>query len=227
MKDIFLLDADETLLDFRRAERESLTAVLSERGITVSEELIARYHAINDSLWKKLERHEITRPRLLTERFELLFSEYGISLPVREIADKFFRNLAARGYLLDGAKEFLLKLKKCGRIYVVTNGAQYTQERRLRDSGLGDLCDGAFISEKIGVDKPSEAYAEYVETHISGYCRERAVWVGDSLTSDKACAESRGIDFILYAPQGAPSEYRGKVARNYEELFSQITEKSE
>ncbi len=95
MKDIFLLDADETLLDFRRAERESLTAVLSERGISVSEELIARYHAINDLLWKKLEKHEITRPRLLTERFELLFSEYGISLSVREVADKFFRNKRA------------------------------------------------------------------------------------------------------------------------------------
>ena len=33
MKDIFLLDVDDTLLDFHRAEREQLIATLTQSGI--------------------------------------------------------------------------------------------------------------------------------------------------------------------------------------------------
>lgn len=224
MKHIFLLDADETLLDFKRAERESLLQTLSERGFRASEQVAARYHEINDSLWKKLERKEITRKELLTERFRILFAEYGISLSVEETARAYFEGIASRGYLLAGAREFLIELRKRGRIYIVTNGVQYTQEKRLRLSGLYELSDGAFISDQIGLNKPSAEYAEYVESHIPDYAREGAVWVGDSLSSDKACAETKGIDFILFAPQGAPAGYAGKFARDYKELFRLLTE---
>ncbi|MGN0823213.1 MAG: YjjG family noncanonical pyrimidine nucleotidase [Candidatus Gallimonas sp.] len=222
MKDIFLIDADETVLDFRRTEREALAAALRAHAIDVTEELSARYHAINDGLWKRLERREITRERLVVERFETLFSEYGIGADAAAVSAEFFEGVASRGYLLEGAEEFLRALKARGRIYFVTNGAKYTQENRFKRAGLNAWADGVFVSEAIGVYKPSEAYAEYVETHVPDYDRARAVWVGDSLTSDMACAATKSIDFILYAPNGAPAGYEGLCAQSYADVLDAI-----
>ena len=78
MKDIFLLDVDDTLLDFHRAEREQLIATLMQSGIAADEGTAARFHVINDGLWKKLERGELTRERLAVERFEILLAELGV-----------------------------------------------------------------------------------------------------------------------------------------------------
>lgn len=119
---------------------------------------------------------------------------------------------------MDGAEEFVKKLKERGKIYLVTNGATYTQTNRIAVSGLDRYVEDVFISESIGIDKPSKRYAEYVETHIPDYRRERAVWIGDSLSSDAPCAASLGIDFILYRPQGV-SGYSGLCARNYDEAL--------
>ena len=51
MKDIFLLDVDDTLLDFHRAEREQVVATLRAHGIAADADTAARFHVINDGLW--------------------------------------------------------------------------------------------------------------------------------------------------------------------------------
>ena len=222
MKDIFLLDIDETLFDFPREEREALWRTLKKRGIEPTEEMLARYHAINESYWKKLERGEITRTRLVVERFEVFLREYGRADSPEEFSREYFSELASGGCFYPGAEAFVKALKGRGRIFLVTNGATFTQTHRIAASGLGTYADGVFISETIGINKPSEAYAAFVEAHIEGYERSRAVWVGDSLTSDAPCAASRGIDFILYRLSGAPEGYKGLCAQSYDEVLALI-----
>ena len=222
MKDIFLLDIDETLFDFPREEREALWRTLKKRDIEPTEEMLARYHAINESYWKKLERGEITRARLVVERFEVFLREYGRADSPEEFSREYFSELASGGCFYPGAEAFVEALKGRGRIFLVTNGATFTQTHRIAASGLGTYADGVFISETIGINKPSEAYAAFVEAHIEGYERSRAVWVGDSLTSDAPCAASRGIDFILYRPSGVPEGYKGLCAQSYDEVLALI-----
>ncbi len=222
MKDIFLLDIDETLFDFPREEREALWRTLKKRGIEPTGEMLARYHAINESYWKKLERGEITRARLVVERFEVFLREYGRADSPEAFSREYFSELASGGCFYPGAEAFVKALKGRGRIFLVTNGATFTQTHRIAASGLGTYADGVFISETIGINKPSEAYAAFVEAHIEGYERSRAVWVGDSLTSDAPCAASRGIDFILYRPSGVPEDYKGLCAQSYDEVLALI-----
>lgn len=221
MKDIFLLDIDETVLDFRRTEREALVALLHDYSISATQQLCARYHEINDGYWKKLERGEVTRAQLVVNRFYDFFSENGWDFSPEEASKRYSEHVAKGGFYLDGAETFVKELKKRGRIYLVTNGATFTQINRIAVSGLDKYADGVFISESIGIDKPSKGYAEYVEAHIPAYERKRAVWIGDSLSSDAPCAASLGIDFILYRPQG--EDYDGAVARNYEEALNLIS----
>ena len=224
MKDVFLLDLDDTLLDFPRAERVNLVRALSEAHIVATEQQLARFHEINDMLWKALERGEITRERLLTRRFEIFLAEYNLTADAKTLAESYFAGFPHICFPFDGAKEFVEALSLRGRVYIVTNGSKHVQVRHIADAGFAPYLRGTFISQEIGFNKPDIRFADFVEAHIEGYERERAVWIGDSLTSDKLCAERRGIDFLLYAPHGAPDGYGGKYATSYGLVLQMLKE---
>lgn len=200
MKNIFLLDMDDTLLDFKRAERENFMKTMQSFGICADERMYSRFHEINDSLWKALERGEIERERLKVRRFELLFEEFGLNGDIPAVAYAYWSYFPSVCFPFEGALEFLKALKSRGRVYIVTNGGRMIQSRHIELAGFAPFLDGIFISEEIGANKPSLKFADYVEAHIEGYRRENAVWIGDSLTSDGQCAKARGIDFLFFSP---------------------------
>ena len=213
---------DETLLDFSKAERVNFFNTLMQFGIDADEGMYARYHEINDALWKLLERGGITRDRLIIRRFEALFEECGIETEAEEVARAFFKNFEEVCFPFEGACEFLNTLSSRGRVYIVTNGGKYIQKRHIADAGFEPYLSGVFISEEVGFHKPDIRFAEHVEAHIPNYRRERAVWLGDSLTSDMGCANSLGIDFVLFSPHGIPEGYAGAFVKNYAEFLDNL-----
>ena len=74
---ILLFDADNTLFDFTRAEENAFRRAAGEGGLVFTDELYRLYSAINDGLWKRLERREITLEFLKLERFRLLLTGTG------------------------------------------------------------------------------------------------------------------------------------------------------
>lgn len=70
MAKIILFDLDQTLLDFKKCEESALIAMLNAIRAPVTRENIALYSQINDSMWKKLERGELTRSQIRVMRFE-------------------------------------------------------------------------------------------------------------------------------------------------------------
>lgn len=117
--------------------------------------------------------------------------------------------LAKHPEYFPGAEEFLKKLAGAGRIYIVTNGTYAIQTSRFKISKLDQYADGVFVSEKIGCDKPGEAYTEYVTSHIPAFNRSAAVWIGDSLTADIRAANDAGIDSIWFNPHNRETEGKG------------------
>lgn len=216
MKNIFLLDMDDTLLDFRKAERASVFETFRAIGLEASEETASRFHEINDALWKALERGEIVREHIVYRRFELLFAELGVVYNAHAAADIYFERLAANCYPFAGMEDFLRALKARGRVYIVTNGSKYIQERHLRESGILPYTDGVFISDDVGHNKPSHAFCDYVREHIPDYAPENAVYLGDSLTADKVCAERLGALFVRYLPR----DTQGEGIRDYKKFFA-------
>ena len=75
-----LLDVDDTILDFRKAEAVALSKALAERKIEPTPAIIERYSQINKSQWELLEEGRLTREQVLLRRFELLFEELGLDL---------------------------------------------------------------------------------------------------------------------------------------------------
>ena len=218
-KDIFLLDMDDTLFDFYRTEQLNLIDTLARFGIAADLEVWRRYHEINKGLWQEFEQGKISKDKIKTDRFKRLFAEFGFEGDLVAIAKAFVENFKEICIPFDGAEDFLKTLKLNGRIYMVTNGNTDIQKRHLSDSGFLPLIDGAFISDEIGFAKPSAGFNEYVASHIDGFERQRAVWIGDSLSSDMQCAKLANIDFILFTPHGTPEGYDGVSAKNYEELI--------
>ena len=70
--EVVLFDADHTLFDFDRAEREALRQTLEEAGLPADGETEARYLSINRALWNRLDRGEVRREWLVVERFAAL-----------------------------------------------------------------------------------------------------------------------------------------------------------
>lgn len=219
MKDIFLLDLDETLLDFPKAEQANFCHTMHAFSLSPSADDYARFHAINEGLWKALERGEITLPRLKEKRFELLFEERGFAGDTVEIARAYTENFLLFCFPYEGAVEFTATLSRMGRVYLVTNGSPEIQHRHVHDAGLSPYFDGLFISGEVGASKPSKAFASAVEGGIPSFCRERTVWIGDSLTSDGQCAKLLGVDFILF---GEKRDFGGMQASTYDEALACI-----
>ena len=222
MKTDILLDADETILDFVRSSKESLSAAMREAGLPYAETDFSVYKRINDAIWREYERGEITKARLSVGRFARFFAEKGIDGDPALLNALYFSKLCRTGYLLDGAAEFLARLKERGRVFLITNGTPAAQYGRLDALGIRSLFDGIFVSDEIGFAKPDPRFFGYVLS-AAGAAREDCIVIGDSLTSDIAGANAAGIYSVWYAPQGEPcGAAPDAVARSYAEVLSAV-----
>ena len=192
-----LFDADDTLLDFGKDETNALIRTLETNGIPITEENISIYKQVNVSLWKALERGEIDKPTLKKVRFGLFFQKIGFQTDKDTFAinEEYLNNLSNGGNLLEGAKDLIEDLKTQGYdLYIVTNGIENTQKRRLTKAGILPYFSEIFVSEAIGYQKPRKEYFDYVLRHIKEKDIGRVLLVGDSLSSDIKGALDAGID---------------------------------
>lgn len=203
-----LFDADNTLFDFTKAEYLSFYDTCSACGISYSDELYKTYSHINDKLWKKLEKHEITLELLKIERFRELLAEYVKGYANENLTEKaahmkavYMDSLSTRTYLLDGAFDICKKLYERYDLYIVTNGIGSIQRPRLAKSDINQYFKGMFISEEIGYAKPASEYFDFVTDNLGGNKSDYLV-IGDSLTSDCAGAVSYGFDICWFNPHG-------------------------
>ena len=200
-----LFDADNTLFDFTRSEREAVAETLRDFGLIPTDSVIDDYSRINQSLWEKLERGETEKQRLRVERFELLFEKEGYDLSkAQDASDRYSERLSTKAYLIDGAREILEDLAPCAELYIVTNGIKKIQESRFAASGLGRFIRASFISEEMGFEKPDARFFDEVERCIPGFARADALVVGDSLTSDIRGGINAGIDTCWFNPKHKP-----------------------
>lgn len=204
MIEFLLLDLDDTILDFKMAERIALGKTLQQFGLDPTEEVCARYSVINKAHWEMLERKEITRAQLRPGRFQMLFSEHGREVDADACAHQYEKNLSQQHPFLPGAWETLPSLAEKYKLYIVSNGNLHVQKGRLKDSGILPYFQGCFISEEIGASKPDPLFFQNCFARIPGFDPKRAMIVGDSLTSDILGGIRAGIATCWINPRGLP-----------------------
>jgi len=202
---VLLFDGDETLLDFKKAERQALRDTLRRFGYDCNEKLLTRYHQINHGLWRDFERGRITKAEIQTTRFQKLFDEFN--LPREDgLAPAFQKSLAEQAPLIEGAGEVIAGLYKKYPLYIVSNGVAATQRNRLRLSGLADYFQAVFTSEEIGHPKPAAEFFQRCFEQIADFEVSKTLIVGDSLSADMAGGAAAGIDTCWFNPEGARNE---------------------
>ena len=200
--EILLFDADATLLDFKRSEYEAVKECLEFFGLPSNDEIIEKYSEINDGYWKMLERREIEKKILYVARWESFCDFFGFKISPEEISKRYIDALTSTCHIFDGVEDICKKLYGKYRMYIVTNGQKKVQEGRLFPSPIFKYFDGCFISEDIGYEKPDIRFFNKVESLIPNYDKEKAIIIGDSLTSDIKGGINAGIDTCWYNPKG-------------------------
>ena len=206
--DIVLLDADETVYDFRLAEKTAVSRTLRHFGVEPDDETVAVYSESNLWCWKALERGDITREALKPLRFQMLFERIGAG-PVDFCAVNamYEDELSHCGFMLPGATEFVRKLHEeyDVRVYLATNGLTVPQTGRYVRSGIDRYVDGIYISEQVGASKPDPAYFDFIFADLGVTDRSRTIILGDSLTSDMQGGRNAGIATCCYLRGGKPT----------------------
>lgn len=200
-----LLDLDDTILDFQWAEAAAVSKTLAQMGVAPRESTIRRYSQINAERWELLELGLITREEVLSSRFDMLFEELGVKRSGYEAQLVYERLLGIGHRFMPGAEELLQALYGKYKLYIVSNGTDTVQDSRIASAGIGKYFEDIFISQRIGFDKPRKEFFEACFARIPGFDRERAVILGDSLTSDIRGGINAGIRTCWYNFRGRPA----------------------
>lgn len=202
-----LFDLDDTLLDFHKAEKSALTKTFTVLGINHSDATIARYSEINAAQWQLLEKGELTREQVLTQRFDLLFEEIGVTHCSSDLTKNTYEKYLSQGhFFIPGAKELLQTLMPMYNLYLVSNGASVVQAGRIQSAGIASCFKQIFISEELGVNKPQLAFFTHCFVQIPDFSAEETIIVGDSLTSDIQGGINAGIHTCWFNPHHKPAQ---------------------
>ena len=214
MIEFLLLDLDDTILDFHKAERLAIAKTFRDFGVEPTEEVLHRYHLINRSCWERLETGEWTREQVLVNRFALLFGELEVAVDATACARAYEKNLSIGHYFLPGAQEAVEALSKKYRLFLVSNGTASVQKGRLTSANLYPYFEKVFVSQELGHNKPAREFFDKAFAQIPDFDPRKAMIVGDSLTSDILGGINAGIATCWVNPGHLPK--REDIPADYE-----------
>ena len=181
-----LFDLDNTLLDFDAASKEAFIDICPLLGIVYEENYYTLFNKINHDAWKEFEDGEISLLELRSRRFENFQSAIGhYKMDGLEANHMFIQKLIGHSQPYSGVMELLSNISKKAGMSVITNGLKEAQRPRLDRTNLSTFFNGIYVSDEMGVAKPSNAYFEQVFDNLpKNIRREKVLVVGDSLKSD-------------------------------------------
>ena len=178
-----LIDIDNTLLDFDKSAEMSMRMAYSFYNLDCPDDIFTTFKGINDELWLKIERGEMTRETLHKIRWNTIFKLYGTQFDGETFEKKFIDNLFDCAVPVIGAKDILEYLSKKYAIYGASNAFYNQQVNRLKIADMLQYFKGLFVSETVGFTKPEKGFFDYCFSNIP-YTKDETMMIGDSLSAD-------------------------------------------
>jgi len=223
---LFLIDLDDTLLDFQASEKLCFFKTLNFFGVHDAVDTIHQTYKIeNNKLWSQVERGEIAKDFLKIERFKRTLEHHNLNYSPTLVSDYYLSALPLNIILIDGAIELCENLKKIGQIGILTNGIKETQNARLQNSKLANLVDFIAISDECGYAKPDVRFFEYAMTKTKPVSKDLILMIGDRLEADILGANHFGIDSLWFNPDCTPLSKTANptyIAKNLSEILKMI-----
>jgi len=195
-----LMDADDTVFDFKSANRAAVNLLMDEIGYRHPDRF-DQYQAINHACWRALEAGKMTQGELKIARWTRFFMQYGIDVDPRAAGERFVELLGDQSMLLPHAEAVVRRIAKERPVLILTNGITQVQKRRMAASPIRDVIAGMVISQEVGVSKPRPEIFRIALGRL-GIDRREALMIGDSIASDVVGANNAGIDVCFYNPTG-------------------------
>ncbi|MQS75207.1 YjjG family noncanonical pyrimidine nucleotidase [Companilactobacillus halodurans] len=196
---ILLFDLDDTILDTKTNAEKALKKMSSIVDFPFNQQQLLYWHQLNDKLWEKFEKKELTRDELLILRFKLYFDHFNKKVDAKKFNQTYLRLLKEEITLIPSAKEVISNLSQTRRIFAVSNGTKEKQFSQLSQAHLIDNFEKLFLSEDIGYQKPDPNFFKVVLDDLDVDKSETLV-IGDSLTADISGANLSNIDSVWFNP---------------------------
>lgn len=197
IKAVFL-DIDNTLLDFNACSRLSMEKAFTECGLPFEPKMYDVFKEVNDGLWRQIEKGTLTRKQLHATRFQLVLERLGLNGDGAGIETHFLDHLATDAIPIEGARELLAYLSEKYVLCIASNAPYEQQLKRLTGVNMLSYFQKHFISEKMGVAKPSKDYFDRCFAELPGIMPGETIIIGDSVTADIRGGKAYGMHTCWY-----------------------------
>ena len=150
------LDLDRTLWDFEANAHEAFREIYDqfnlERIFSGFDHFHDTYRRFNRQLWQDYRDGKIEKEALKYVRFHLTLKAFGkndLDL-ARKLGESYVNISATQTQLFPHSHEVLSYLKARYPLYIITNGFQEVQLKKISNSGLDKYFDGIITSERAG-----------------------------------------------------------------------------
>lgn len=199
--EVIIFDADETLFDFKKSEREALKNTILEFDMEYDENYHLKvYKEINTDIWREFEEGVITQEKLKVERFRRLSNKLNFEFDEVKFAKSYMKHLSYASFLFDDSITLIQSLSKNYTLIIITNGLKDVQDKRIRKSIISRYFEDIVVSEEVELAKPNPKIFEYALNNINYTAKDKVLIVGDSLTSDIQGGINFGIDTCWFNP---------------------------
>lgn len=218
--DAVLFDLDDTLHDDTRAyhlaAEEVAREVEAEHGIDALA-LKAAYVAEAEGFWTRLDADQL-RVRLANLRTQMWLAALGrVGLTDGDLAQRSAQRYDAYRKkhleLFPGALDLLRRLRERGtKLGLVTNGFSETHREKIALLRIGELFDGIFLADEVGMVKPDPLLFAHACATL-GVAPMHGAMVGDRYERDIRGALHAGLYAVWLnvhrgsVPDGSPAPH--------------------
>ena len=203
--ELIFFDADNTLLDYSSAERQSFFTTIRYFGFPGDE--IFLFHTFkkeNSFLWYQFEKGKISPHDLLLKRWQILLDRLYLNhLRAKKISDFYTGCIIKCIKPMPYAVELCESLQNKTNLVIITNGFAGTQQEKLRSSELEKYFSHVVTSEAIGEPKPSPKIFSHAHEPFKDIPKSKILMVGDNFNADINGAHHYGIDSCYFSKRGA------------------------
>ncbi|MFE5212301.1 HAD family hydrolase [Streptomyces sp. NPDC056600] len=222
-----LWDVDDTLFDYRTADREGIAAHLAAEGLLAGfdgpDHALARWREVTELHWGRFAAREVTFEEHRRDRVRTFTGRDDLDDAAADAwFDRYFAHYEASWALFPDFLPALEALVPSHRHAVLSNSSLLVQERKLRRLGVLDRFEAVLCAAELGVSKP-EAGAFHAACDALGLPPGQVAYVGDHPEIDGRGAAEAGllsvwIDRHGEEPPGEEGERAWRRIRSLAEL---------
>ncbi len=205
-KNLFF-DLDDTLWAFSSNARDTFEEMYRKyeygRYFRSFQHFYELYEQRNVELWAEYADGEVTKDELNRQRFLYPLEAVGVgdAALAKAFSDDFFAVIPTKGRLMPHAREVLEYLAPKYNLYILSNGFQELQCRKMYSAGIDRYFKKVVLSDDIGVLKPWPEIFHFAMSATQSELRE-SLMIGDSWDNDIVGARGVGMHQVYYNVTG-------------------------